>query len=332
MSKIIVCFLGTGAQSSGLVQKCLDDPEFTPRIVTRDPSSDKVKALIEKVRTYEKQMEVCFLKDSVHFLTKFLTSQGAQAVAADLMQDIPAEVYATKEGETIYGVFAVTDFWNSCGMNAEKEIAQGKRIADSIPASVEHVVFSTLADTRQTLGPLGVKPIEGDFIVPHLDSKSVIDGFFPADKTTLLETAFYYQNLDNFGMCSNGVLTLPVKTTLAAIDADDIGKSAYSIFKDPSLKGKRIQIAGEKITGDEYCKIMSEVTGKEFKYNCPEYEVYKSFGFPGAGELGNMFWYWDVSGNCGDPAATKESVCPELRSFREYCEQNKERIAKMAAN
>lgn len=49
MSKIIVCFLGTGAQSAGLIQKCLDDPDFTPRIVTRDPEADKVKALVAKV-------------------------------------------------------------------------------------------------------------------------------------------------------------------------------------------------------------------------------------------------------------------------------------------
>ena len=247
------------------------------------------------------------------------------------MEPIPAEVYATKEGETIYGVFAVTDFWGSCGMNAEKEIAQGKRIADSIPDSVEHIVFSTLADTRSVLTPLGAKPLEADYTVPHLDSKSVIDGFFPAEKTTLMETSFYYQNLDNFGMCSNGVFTLPTKNKLATIDGTDIGRSAYGAFKDPSYKGKRIAVAGDKLTGDEYCKIMTEVTGKEFKYNLVDYEVYKGFGFPGAEELGNMFWYWDVAGNPADPAETKATVCPGAISFRQYCEQNKERIAKMAA-
>jgi hypothetical protein len=307
MSKIIVCFLGTGAQSSGLVQKCLEDPEFTPRIVTRDPDSEKVKALVEK---------------------------GAQAVKADLSLDepIPSEVYATKdEGESIYGVFVVTDFWQGCGMSAEKEIAQGKRIAESIPESVEHIVFSTLPDTRSALGAVGVKPLEGDYIVPHFDGKSIIDGFFPASKTTHLETAFYYQNLDNFGMVTNGVFTCPIKKVLVAIDCADIGKAAYHIFKDPSLKGKRVSIAGDKLTGEEYCKIMSEVTGKEFKYNCPEYEAYKGYGFPGAEELGNMFWYWDASDNYGDPAKTREALCPEAISFREYCEQNKERIAKMAA-
>jgi pyrroline-5-carboxylate reductase len=51
MSKIIVIFLGTGSQASGLVQKCLDDPEFTPRIVTSNPDSEKAKDLVAKVCT-----------------------------------------------------------------------------------------------------------------------------------------------------------------------------------------------------------------------------------------------------------------------------------------
>ncbi|GKY90376.1 hypothetical protein MPSEU_000011600 [Mayamaea pseudoterrestris] len=310
MSKVIVCFLGTGAQASGLVQKCLDDPEFTPRIVTRDPESAKAKELAAK---------------------------GAQVVKADLMEDpIPPAVFATsKEGERIYGVFVVTDFWNSCGLSGEKEIAQGKRIAESIienaPSDV-HIIFSTLPDTRQALGAVGCKPVEGDFTVPHLDSKAIIDGFFPAEQTTFLETAFYYQNFDNFGMCSNGVVTLPVKKVLAMIDVADIGKAAYNIFKDPSLKGKRIAIAGDQLTGEEICTIMSDATGKEFKFNRVDYEAFKGFGFPGAEELGNMFWFWDVSGNYGDPTKTRETVCPDAATFREFCEQNKERVAKMAAS
>lgn len=262
-------------------------------------------------------MCVCYLK-------------GAQAVNADLMDAIPPDVFATKEGELIYGVFVVTDFWNSCGLSAEKEIAQGKRIAESIPAGVEHIIFSTLPDTRKVLTPLGIQPVEADYTVPHLDSKSIIDGFFPTEKTTFLDTAFYFQNFDNFGMCSKGVLTLPVQKILAGIDVTDIGRSAYNIFKDPSFKGQRVQVAGDRLTGEEYCKIMSEVTGKDFNYNCVDYEAYKGFGFPGAAELGNMFHYWDVSDNYGDPIKTKETVCPDLITFREYCERNKDRIAKMA--
>jgi hypothetical protein len=152
-------------------------------------------------------------------------------------------------------------------MSAEKEIAQGKRIAESIPDSVEHIVYSTLPDTRKALGEAGVKPIEGDYTVPHFDAKASIEAFMPADKTTMLETAFYYQNLDMYYMCMQGVLTLPVKKYVVAIDYTDIGKSAYNIFKDPSLKGKHVQIAGDKLTGEEFCQIMSEVTGKEFKFN-----------------------------------------------------------------
>jgi hypothetical protein len=50
MTKIIVVFLGTGAQAAGLVQRCLADPDFMPRIVTRDPEAEKVQVLVAKVR------------------------------------------------------------------------------------------------------------------------------------------------------------------------------------------------------------------------------------------------------------------------------------------
>jgi hypothetical protein len=44
-----------------------------------------------------------------------------------------------------------------------------------------------------------------------------------------------------------------------------------------------------------------------------------------------MYWFNDVSEHYGDPVLTRETVCPEAITFREYCEQNKERIIKMAA-
>ena len=50
MTKIIVVFLGTGAQAAGLVQRCLADPDFMQRIVTRDPEAEKVQVLVAKVR------------------------------------------------------------------------------------------------------------------------------------------------------------------------------------------------------------------------------------------------------------------------------------------
>ena len=50
MTKISVVFLGTGAQAAGLVQRCLADPDFTPRIVTRDLEAEKVQVLVAKVR------------------------------------------------------------------------------------------------------------------------------------------------------------------------------------------------------------------------------------------------------------------------------------------
>ncbi len=47
--KIIAVLGATGAQGGGLVQTILDDPDgpFAARALTRDPSSDKARALAD---------------------------------------------------------------------------------------------------------------------------------------------------------------------------------------------------------------------------------------------------------------------------------------------
>ena len=75
--------------------------------------------------------------------------------------------------------------------------------------------------------------------------------------------------------------------------------------------------------------IFSEVYGKKIKYNAVEPEVYRNFDFQGADDLGNMFQF---------KAEEEEYFCtirdinasrklnPELLTFKQWLEQNKERI------
>jgi len=65
--------------------------------------------------------------------------------------------------------------------------------------------------------------------------------------------------------------------------AEDIGKCAYGIFKKGSeMIGKRIGIAGGKLTGNEMARALSKALREPVVYNKVPAAVYRSFGFPGA--------------------------------------------------
>ena len=130
-------------------------------------------------------------------------------------------------------------------------------------AGVQHVIWSTLEDTRQWV-PLSddrMPTLMGKYKVPHFDAKGEANQEF-TDRgvpTTFLLTSFYWDNFIHFGMGPkrgpDGVLaiTFPMgDKKLPGIAAEDIGKCAYGIFKrGRDYIGKTVGIAGEHLTGAE---------------------------------------------------------------------------------
>jgi len=117
---------------------------------------------------------------------------------------------------------------------------------------------------------------------------------------------------------------------LPGIAAEDIGKCAYGIFKKGrELIGKTVGIAGEHLTGAQMAASLSRTLGQEVRYNEVTPEVYRSFGFPGADDLGNMFQFKRdfESVFCGarhlDMA---RALNPSLQTFDQWLAQNKNRI------
>jgi hypothetical protein len=79
---------------------------------------------------------------------------------------------------------------------------------------------------------------------------------------------------------------------LPGIAVEDIGKCAHGIFKKgQDLIGKTVGIAGEHLTGSQMAAALTKALGREILYNDVPPEVYRSFGFPGADDLGNMFQF-----------------------------------------
>ena len=80
---------------------------------------------------------------------------------------------------------------------------------------------------------------------------------------------------------------------LPGIAADDIGRSAYGIFKaGTSLVGKYVGISGEHLSGEEMAAAFSTAVGEDVHFNDVDPAVYRGFGFPGAEDLGNMFQFY----------------------------------------
>jgi uncharacterized protein YbjT (DUF2867 family) len=309
--KIITVFGATGAQGGGLVRAILSDPhsEFAVRAVTRDAGSDKSKAL---------------------------AALGAEVVEADLAH--PEKVLAAMQGA--YGAFCVTFFW--AHFSPEQEAAEAKVMADSAKAAgVQHVIWSTLEDTRLHV-PLHddrMPTLMEKYKVPHFDSKGESNRFFTEAgvPTTNLLTSFYWENLIYFGMGpkrgADGVLgiTFPMgDSKLSGIGSEDIGRCAYGIFKNgASLIGKTVGIAGEHITCADMAKALTNALGEEVRYNAVPAEVFRSFGFPGAEDLGNMFQYYEEFekefSDARDIAAAKE-LNPALQSFEEWLADNAKRL------
>jgi len=309
--KIIAVIGATGAQGSGLVRAILEDPsgEFAARAITRDVNSQKAKELAKL---------------------------GAEVVAANV-----DDVESLKQAFAgAYGAFCVTFFWDH--FSPEKELAQAAAMAEAAKAAgVQHVIWSTLEDTRKWV-PLGddrMPTLQGKYKVPHFDAKGEADAVFArlGVPTTYLLTSFYWDNLIHFGMGPkkgpDGVLafTMPMgDAKLPGIAAEDIGRSAYGIFKGGRmLVGQRVGIAGEHLTGAQMAAALGKALGQEVRYNAVAPEVYRAFGFPGADDLGNMFQFKrDFERDfCGArPIDATRALNPKLQSFEAWLARNKDRI------
>ena len=204
---------------------------------------------------------------------------------------------------------------------------------------IKHAIWSTLEDTRLRV-PLTddrMPTLHGHFKVPHFDTKGGSDGFFDLARTTLLATSFYWDNLIGFGMGpkadKDGKLgfVLPMgDKKLPGIAVEDIGKCAFGVFKRGAAAiGKRIGIAGEHLTGAQMAAAMTEALGREVTHQDVPPSVYRSFGFPGADDLGNMFQYKAEfeTEYCGARSlAESRALNPELLTFAAWIAKYKSKI------
>jgi uncharacterized protein YbjT (DUF2867 family) len=270
--KVITVLGATGTQGGAVARVLLADGEFAVRAVTRDAASPKAQALAGL---------------GAHVVEATLTDEGSLRRAFD----------------GAYGAFLVTPYWEH--RSPTRELAEVENLISAAQATgLRHIVWSTLEDTREVIAADDDRmPVLGDgYRVPHFDVKGgAADPLFAKSglPTTYLLMSFYWDNL--LGLAKpqrdpDGMLAvhLPLgDTAIAGVASDDIGQVALRVFQQPAETiGATIPVVGEYLTGQQMTAALSTVLGEPVAYRPPTHEQFRSFGFPGADELGNMFQYY----------------------------------------
>lgn len=289
MAKIITVFGATGQQGGAVARALVAAGTFKVRAVTRNVDSEKAKAL---------------------------SKAGVDVVKADIDDRVSVDA-AVKES---YGVFLVTNFWEH--MSKDKEIAQGKLVADAAKeAGVKHLVYSGLENVQKIIG----------LECPHFDGKGLVEDYL--DEIGLLNTsvrfAAYYPALVDPKMLAprkqddgTYLTVLCMDGPMHGVDPADCGPAIAEIFNQPGeFIGKRVGLAGDYLTIDEYLKLLAKATGKDIKYQQVPVDVFAKFPFPGASDLAAMFAFYS-SGKIERDINLTKRLNPKTKSFEQWLEAN----------
>lgn len=191
-------------------------------------------------------------RDPTSSQAKSLANAGATLVTASLED----RVAITKALEGATSLFAMT----MPSVGAATETEQGVVAADAAKAAGVHLVFTSVGSANRQTG------------VPHFDSKYEVEKHI--DKigahATILAPVSFMENL-NFvkEQLAKGVYAsaLPPTRELAQIAVADIGQIAVRTLEDPArFAGKRFDLAGDELTGNDVVAILSRVTGRTLSY------------------------------------------------------------------
>jgi uncharacterized protein YbjT (DUF2867 family) len=294
LKPLILVVGATGAQGGSVARHLLASGRFAVRGLTRNPDSSNAKALREA---------------------------GAEIAAGDL-RNKESLLQALQGCDGVYGV---TNFWE----HYTDEYDQGINLVDAVVESgVGQFVFSTLPHVY------GIS--KGTLSVPHFDIKARLEAYARAKKpeTTFVHAAFYFQNFTSFfppkrGADGSYFISFPQgDTPLAGLSANDIGGIVLPVFENPeAFAGKTIAAAGDVLTGEEYARVLSSVTGKKIVYQHMPRKTFASQGFPGAEELADMFEYYRVYKPYGTEAVDRSrQLYPALETFEASVSKQKDAL------
>jgi uncharacterized protein YbjT (DUF2867 family) len=187
---------------------------------------------------------------------KALEEQGAELVQASF--DDAAGIERAARGA--YAVFAMSTPYEA---GAEEEIRQGVALLDSAKqAGVKHIVFTSVGSADRNTG------------IPHFDSKYEVEKHLAGlgIPYTILGPVWFMENALSPWYApelKQGRLPMPMPADRPnqQIAIDNIGAVGAAVIDGGDrFHGKRIDLAGDDLTGTRMAEVISEMAGKEISY------------------------------------------------------------------
>ena len=227
--KLSVLVIGATGNQGGAVAKSLLSKGHNLRTLTRNPDSPSAKKLAEA---------------------------GVEVLKGDF-SDSDSLIKAAKGVDTVYAM--TTPFEEG----TEAEMKQGIAISDAVKkVGVGHFIFGSVANADKKTG------------IPHFESKYEVEEHIKSLNIpyTISAPVFF---MDNYltpwylPALKEGKLThaLPADRPLQQVSVKNIGEFvAVLVERREKVFGKRIDIAGDELTGEESAAIFSKASGREIKY------------------------------------------------------------------
>jgi uncharacterized protein YbjT (DUF2867 family) len=197
----------------------------------------------------------------------------------------------------------------------EKEIGQGITIADAAKAAgMTHFVYSSVASANRGTG------------ISHFDGKHAVEKHIHASGMpyTIVAPVFFMENLLAPWMLSGLregklALAMPASRSLQQIAVADIGAFVAAVIeRGDSVFGRRFDIAGDELTGEEAAGTLSRVTGHAVHYE----------GFPPdalraqSEDMAVMFTWFDSTGYAADIKGLRRDFAEvKWHSFEQWARQ-----------
>src|SRR6202140_4515380 len=237
-----------------------------------------------------------------------LMSAGADLVTGDL-GDAASVLKAAS------GVATMFLMGNSNEAGTEEETRQGIIAAEAAKAAgVGHLIYSSVADANKKTG------------IPHFESKYLVEKHVAGlgIPYTISAPASFMENIVapwSIGALSQGTYAFPMppKRVLQLVALADIGAFVAALIeRRDQVFGKRFDLAGDELSGEEQARILSHAIGRPINYQ----EIPIAAARQQSEDVALMFEWFDRVGADADIAALRRDFS-EVRwhSFADWARE-----------
>jgi uncharacterized protein YbjT (DUF2867 family) len=281
MSTKKILVTGATGQQGGSVINALVGKGYSIFGMTRNPNSDRAKAL---------------------------AGRGVEVVAGDF-----------RDKKALAGIFKRVDsvFLISTPFEAgvDDETVQAINAVEAAgEAGVKYLLFSSVASADRNT------------TIPHFESKYTVEQFLVKSGIpyTITAPVFFYDNLFSPWMLpalQNGTLALalPAERQFQSVSLKNIGEFNALILDNPDrFLSKRIDYAGDALSGTEYAEALSRASGRKIGYfEAPIEKVRES-----SEDMAVMYEWFDRIGYSVDIEAQKRQY-PEVpwEAFEQWAQR-----------